>query len=129
MLLKKFFLSIFSAALLLVSSCAVQKNKQSGITTSKNEVLDIIQKVNGYWQSNNSPKERAFWDVAAYHTGNMAVYQLTKKEEYLNFSKAWAEHNEWKGAKSDNKEEWKYSYGETDSHVLFGDWQIAFQTY
>ncbi len=24
---------------------------------------------------------------------------------------------------------WKYSYGETDEHVLFGDWQISFQTY
>jgi len=33
------------------------------------------------------------------------------------------------GAKSDNKENWKYTYGETNEHVLFGDWQICFQTY
>jgi rhamnogalacturonyl hydrolase YesR len=33
------------------------------------------------------------------------------------------------GAKSNNKAEWKYTYGETDDYVLFGDWQICFQTY
>jgi rhamnogalacturonyl hydrolase YesR len=33
------------------------------------------------------------------------------------------------GAKSNNKAVWKYKYGETDEHVLFGDWQICFQTY
>jgi rhamnogalacturonyl hydrolase YesR len=85
--------------------------------------------VNGYWQSNHPPQQRAFWDEAAYHTGNMEVYALTKNEAYRKYSEAWAEHNGWKGAKSNNKEEWKYNYGETDEHVLFGDWQICFQTY
>ena len=59
----------------------------------------------------------------------MEAYFLTKKPEYLDYSKAWAEHNEWKGAKSDNKADWKYSYGESDDYVLFGDYQICFQTY
>jgi unsaturated rhamnogalacturonyl hydrolase len=49
--------------------------------------------------------------------------------DYLAYSKAWAEKNQYKGAKSDNKSVWKYTYGETDDYVLFGDWQIAFQTY
>ena len=30
------------------------------------EVLQLIGKVNDYWQANNSPKVRAFWDNAAY---------------------------------------------------------------
>ena len=34
-----------------------------------------------------------------------------------------------KGAKSNNKAEWRYSYGESDKYVLFGDYQICFQTY
>ena len=59
-----------------------------------------------------------FWDNAAYHTGNMEVFFLTGNPECYAYSEAWAEHNEWKGAKSDNKEEWKYSYGESDDYVL-----------
>ena len=59
----------------------------------------------------------------------MAAYQLTKKEAYRKYSEDWAEHNKWMGAKNQNKAEWKYSYGEKDEYVLFGDWQICFQTY
>ena len=33
------------------------------------------------------------------------------------------------GGKSNDKSEWKYSYGESDDYVLFGDYQICFQTY
>lgn len=96
---------------------------------TKEEVLAIVNKVNGYWQANNSPKQRAFWDVAAYHTGNMEAYRLTRAEAYKTYSEAWAEHNQWLGAKGPDKAKWKYTYGETDDHVLFGDWQICFQTY
>lgn len=96
---------------------------------TKSKVLDILYKVNDHWQAENPVHGRAFWDNAAYHTGNMEAYALTGKESYRRFSEAWAEHNEWKGAKSDDKSGWKYSYGETDEYVLFGDWQICFQTY
>ncbi|MDE5649797.1 MAG: glycoside hydrolase family 88 protein, partial [Duncaniella sp.] len=65
----------------------------------------------------------------AYHTGNMEVYHLTGNPEYLDYSEKWAEHNEWKGAKSNDRAGWRKDYGETDDHVLFGDWQICFQTY
>lgn len=41
------------------------------------DVLRLIEKVNDYWQANNSPKTRAFWDNAAYYTGNMEAYRLT----------------------------------------------------
>jgi Predicted unsaturated glucuronyl hydrolase involved in regulation of bacterial surface properties, and related proteins len=95
----------------------------------RQEVIATIRRVNAYWQEHNPPADRAFWDVAAYHTGNMAAYAITRDEAYRKYSEAWARHNEWKGAKSDNRSEWKYNYGETDAHVLFGDWQICFQTY
>lgn len=98
-------------------------------TASSEEVIEIIHRVNGHWQANHPEHGRSFWDNAAYHTGNMEAYFLTEKPEYLQYSKDWAEHNEWKGAKSDNKAEWKYSYGESDEYVLFGDYQICFQTY
>ena len=103
-------------------SCTAQQPKPE-------EVIEIINRVNNYWQETHPQHGRSFWDNAAYHTGNMEVFFLTGNPECYAYSEAWAEHNEWKGAKSDNKEEWKYSYGESDDYVLFGDYQICFQTY
>lgn len=93
------------------------------------EVRKAIDKVNTHWQTVNKPEVRSFWDNAAYHTGNMEAYKLTGKKDYLEYSRKWAEHNKWQGAKGTDRSKWKYNYGETDDHVLFGDWQICFQTY
>jgi len=99
------------------------------IETSKNEVISIINKVNTHWQETHPQSGNAFWHVASYHTGNMEAYKITNNQKYLDYSLAWAEKNKWMGAKSQKKSEWLYSYGETDKYVLFGDWQICFQTY
>lgn len=96
---------------------------------SKEDVLAKINLANVYWQSGNAPQVSAFWYHAAYQTGNMALYQLTKNEAYRKYAEAWANHNQWMGAKSTDKSQWKYNYGEKDDYVLFGDWQICFQTY
>lgn len=97
---------------------------------TKAEVLKTISLVNDYWQSQNSPYTRAFWDNAAYHVGNMEAFAVTGNEKYLQYSLAWADSNKWKGAKSDIKENWKYNkYGESDDFVMFGDWQVCFQVY
>ena len=93
------------------------------------EVRGIIDKVNTHWQQTHKPEATPFWHVAAYHTGNMEAYKLTGNEEYRDYSQAWAEHNNWQGAKGTDRSKWRYDYGETDDHVLFGDWQICFQTY
>jgi unsaturated rhamnogalacturonyl hydrolase len=116
-------------AALLIFSCSASKQHGYRLKTSKEEVLTIINKVNDYWQTTNPAHGRAFWDNAAYHTGNMEVVMLTKNETYRKYSEAWAERNQWQGAKSTNKAEWKYTYGEREEFVLFGDWQICFQTY
>ncbi len=102
---------------------------QSSINQTKEDILSIINKVNTYWQENHPTPGNSFWHVSAYHTGNMEAYKLTKSQNYLNYSLNWANKNQWMGAKSKNKSEWKYNYGENDAHVLFGDWQICFQTY
>ncbi|SEE33900.1 glycoside hydrolase family 88 protein [Prevotella sp. lc2012] len=94
------------------------------------EVKDVIRKVNTYWQTNNPAEVRSFWDNAAYHTGNMEVYKLLKDQQMLDYSIRWAEHNQWKGAAEPDPANWKYKqYGEGQDYVLFGDWQICFQTY
>jgi rhamnogalacturonyl hydrolase YesR len=60
----------------------------------------------------------------------MEVYKLLKNQPMLDYSLRWAEHNEWKGAKEADPAKWKYKqYGEGQDYVLFGDWQICFQTY
>lgn len=43
------------------------------------KVMEIIDRVNTYWQDNNPAEVRSFWDNAAYHTGNMEVFFLTGK--------------------------------------------------
>ncbi len=124
--MKNLYVTLFGAFLLGGMVCASCADKK---TDSSEGVIEIIHKVNGYWQTNHPEHGRSFWDNAAYHTGNMEAYFLTGKPEYLEYSKGWSEHNQWKGAKSDDKTSWKYSYGESDDYVLFGDYQICFQTY
>lgn len=109
-----------------VMSAAAGKSRKS---TEAAQVREIIDRVNTYWQSNNQAETWSFWHPAAYHTGNMEAYRLTGNPAYLDYTMRWAEHNRWKGAKGDDRAKWKYDYGEDDNHVLFGDWQICFQTY
>ena len=88
------------------TGCSPDKDKNKTSDKTAKEVIDIIYKVNSYWQTNNPEHGDAFWHRAAYHTGNMAAYEVAGNETYKAYSEAWAEHNEWKGAKSDIKENW-----------------------
>lgn len=94
------------------------------------EVKDIITKVNNTWQKNHPKQERSFWDPAVYHTGNMEAAQYLNNNDWYKYSYEWAEKNQWKGARETDKSKWRYEkYGEGHDFVLFGDWQICFQTY
>ena len=107
------------------SGCATEKPGNG----RADQVLEIIERVNDYWQEQHPEPGWSFWEHAAYHTGNMEAYFVTGNERYLDYSMRWGEKNEWKGARSDDRSNWKYHYGERDEFVLFGDWQICFQTY
>ena len=124
-------LSAFVIALagLLGTGCATSKTRPQVPRLRKEDVLAVITKVNDQWQAEHPPQTRAFWDVAAYQTGNMAAYAVTKNERYRQYAEDWAVHNQWKGATSNDRANWKYTYGETPEYVLFGDWQACFQTY
>ena len=125
------FRSLFAMlSLLLIISCCVKRSHES--VQSLPDAVDVLEKLtraNNYWQSENPEPGWAFWDEAAYHTGNMEAYFVSGNQAYLDYSLRWGERNQWMGAKSNNPAEWRYSYGETDEFVLFGDWQICFQTY
>lgn len=96
---------------------------------NKKEIVNIINTVNTYWQTTHPDPGNPFWDNAAYHTGNIEAYKVTRNEDYRKYSEQWAIQNKWQGATSNDISQWKYTYGETPEHVLFGDWQICFQTY
>lgn len=123
------------------------------------DVKEIIVKVNDAWQQGHPGPEyggtkkglSAFWDNAVYHTGNMEACRLFTGEKlsqiawpssdavaddlaaakrWHDYSLAWAEKNKWQGASETDPAKWKYkNYGEGQDYVLFGDWQICFQTY
>ncbi len=111
---------------IIIGSCT---NNQQTESIHKEDVLNLIIKVNDHYQLSHQNLGNSFWDNSAYHTGNIAAFSVTRNSEHLKYSEDWAIKNEWKGAKSDNVEDWKYTYGEGDQYVLFGDWQICFQTY
>lgn len=102
----------------------------SAKTWTADLVKELITRVNTYWQQNNKAETRSFWDPAAYHTGNMEVYKLLKDDKQLDYTRRWAYHNNWSGATEADPSRWKYAnYGEGKDYVLFGDWQVCFQTY
>lgn len=102
-----------------------QRTKERQLTT-----LEIIEKVNDRYQATHKAEVKAFWDDAAYFTGNMEAYRMTGKAQYLEYSDRWARHNRWQGARGTDPKRWRYrNYGEGQDYVLFGDWQICFQTY
>ncbi|MCV2367250.1 glycoside hydrolase family 88/105 protein [Roseateles oligotrophus] len=111
------------------TGCQSPATRTGPAATSQAQVLAALHLANRYWQRSQAAEQWAFWDVAAYHSGNIEAYRLTGDEAYRSYSTAWAEHNQWRGAASKHKPDWKYSYGETADYVLFGDWQICFQTY
>ena len=116
--MKRLALFFLLLSLCCPSLCAAQSGTEK-----------IIRRVNNHWQQLHPRPGRAFWDEAVYHTGNMEAARLLGNDKWLAYSEAWAEHNAWKGAASDDRSAWKHGYGETDDYVLFGDWQICFQTY
>lgn len=102
----------------------------SAKTWTADQVKELITRVNTYWQQSNKAETRSFWDPAAYHTGNMEVYKLLKDDKQLDYTRRWAYHNNWSGATEADPSRWKYAnYGEGKDYVLFGDWQVCFQTY
>lgn len=104
---------------------------ETGMQTlpTKDEVIDIIHRVNGHWQETHPTHGDFFWNRAVYHVGNMEAYAVTGDATYLDYTTAWAEQNNWIGAPGTDKSQWVYTYGEGGNHVLFGDCQICFQVY
>ncbi len=118
-MIKNLLLTI--AVILCGTLCSAQSDADA--------VRRLIDDVNTAWQKNNPAEVRSFWDNAAYHCGNMEAYKIIGKQDFLDYSLSWAEHNNWQGATGRDRNKWKMTYGEKPDYVLFGDWQICFQVY
>ncbi|MCU0748486.1 MAG: glycoside hydrolase family 88 protein [Akkermansiaceae bacterium] len=116
-------------SILVLASFPMLSAKEAPALPQREEVIRVIRQVNDHWQKAHPNHGDAFWNRAVYHIGNMDAHAVTGESAYRKFSEKWSEKNQWKGAKSDKKEEWIYSYGESDKFVLFGDWQACFQVY
>lgn len=123
----KHSLLLFLAIGLSVNLAQAKRTEQ---LQDQKTLTDTLCFVNQHWQQSHAPQATAFWHNAAYHTGNIALYRLTLRNDMLNYSKIWAEYNHWQGATEQDSALWQYkTYGEDNQHVLFADWQICFQTY
>ena len=128
--MKKLSLLLLALFVVAISADAQRSRKKSNRELKPLSTIEMITKVNDYWQQHHKPQVRSFWDEAAYHTGNMEAYRLLGVARWKNYSEDWARHNKWMGAQGQDPSKWKYkTYGEGHDFVLFGDWQICFQTY
>ena len=95
---------------------------RAGNINYRDTVAKTIAVVNDYWQAHHSADSPAFWNWAAYHTGNMEAYRLLGCQRWLDYSERWADHNAWSGATEKDPARWTYrKYGEDQQHVLFAD--------
>lgn len=93
-------------------------------------IARAMESANDHWQSTHPDSGNAFWDNAVYHTGNIEACLVRPDTAWLGYSTRWAERNRWMGATCPDTALWQYRpYGEGPEFVLFGDWQVCFQTY
>lgn len=123
-------ITTFLLLIFVLNACKSMPFSRTERVEEAQHAMELLHKANRFWQHQHKPEQSAFWDWAAYHTGNMAAFRLTGNNDYLLYSTRWAAHNHWMGARSTDVSKWKYkTYGEGPEFVLFGDWQICFQTY
>lgn len=130
---------VYIPTLICLAWGCVGCNSQQLALPDPAETLSIIEKVNDHWQAEHPilpithwqpyADSSPFWHNAAYHTGNLAAWQVTHHDRWLDYSRKWAEGAQWMGATSCDTTAWRYDYGERPESVLFGDWQICFQSY
>ena len=96
------------ALLLMVPAAQARSRKKTAAQTKAPSTIEMISMVNNYWQCTHKPEVRAFWDEAAYHTGNMEAYRLLGNAQWLDYSVTWARHNKWMGAQEKDTAKCKY---------------------
>ena len=60
------------------------------------ELIKIAKLVNDYWIGISDGDGDASWERASYMLGNIAAYELTGNQRYLNLAIKWANANRWR---------------------------------
>ncbi len=144
--MNKLFKSVVSLVLALsmvmsvVGSFAITAGAaedKGAIMPTYEDTIKALEAANDYYQTVVKHNQveygipNYFWAKAAYLTGNMEAYYATGIEAYRKYATDWANSCGWTSAPSTNKNEWKWGYDQSfnSKHVLFGDFQICFQSY
>ncbi len=145
--MKKLFKSAIAAVTVVtmvgsvMASCltvAVAEEDKGAQVPTYEQTIEAVERANDYFQTVVKATQRegggpnSFWHKGALHVGNMEAYYTTGIEAYRKYSNDWANNCGWKGnVNSGPKEKWTYGYSEdvNSTAVLFGDFQICFQTY
>lgn len=61
----------------------------------KSEIISSMKLVNNYWININPNPGNNKWPLAAYFTGNMAMYSVYPQKKYLDYAVLWATQNNW----------------------------------
>ena len=63
---------------------------------SKQEIIQLAEKVNDYWLTKNPDVGNCAWERGAYMIGNIAAYEIAGKSGYLDYALRWADANGWR---------------------------------
>ncbi|MDO5527584.1 MAG: DUF4861 domain-containing protein [Prevotella sp.] len=102
--MRKSILFLFAALMAAAPMNADAKTKKkvakkSQVVAQNLTTLELIEKVNGKWQTDNKAEADASPMTAKYQAANMRVYNLTQKAQYLEYADKWARHNKFTCAK------------------------------
>lgn len=62
----------------------------------KQKLRQLAEKVNDYWIGRNPAVGNCAWERGAYMLGNIAAYEMTGRQDYLDYALLWADANGWR---------------------------------
>lgn len=84
------FILLYSVLLFGVSLSALEPE-----LPTRSAILAAAQKVNDNWINNHRDPGNNLWARAAYFVGNVELYKVFPKPNYLCYANAWADKNKW----------------------------------
>lgn len=62
---------------------------------SRSNIIAVAQRVNDHWISNHPDPGNNLWARSAYYVGNVELYKVFPKQQYMDYATAWAKKNSW----------------------------------
>ena len=84
---------------------------------TENEIKTNMEKAADYWTCTRPEAGNCAWERGAYFLGNMAAYEVLKKQAYLDYALQWAQQNDWR------------FYDDRDYHTTNADNVLCGETY